>query len=208
VPFIRNAQGDTVAAPYGYYETRTSTANFVFRRDTIIGDASPDFEMSFSNELQWRNLSLSALLDWRKGGLVSSMTNTLYDEGLTSYDYDQPYTFTNDQGEQEETTLGAFRYNAWNGGSDARIYVQDGSFVKLREVTLAYSFPSSFAARYLGRARDLRLSLSGRNLAIWSDYWGMDPEVSNFGNQNGGRFVDLAPFPSSRSFFFSVDVGF
>ena len=208
VPFIRNAQGDTVAAPYGYYETRTSTANFVFRRDTIIGDASPDFEMSFSNELQWRNLSLSALLDWRKGGLVSSMTNTLYDEGLTSYDYDQPFTFTNDQGEQEETTLGAFRYNAWNGGSDARIYVQDGSFLKLREVTLAYSFPSSFAERYLGRARDLRVSLSGRNLAIWSDYWGMDPEVSNFGNQNGGRFVDLAPFPSSRSFFFSVDVGF
>jgi hypothetical protein len=36
----------------------------------------------------------------------------------------------------------------------------------------------------------------------------MDPEVSNFGNQQGGRFVDLAPFPPSRSFFFSVDVGF
>ena len=36
----------------------------------------------------------------------------------------------------------------------------------------------------------------------------MDPEVSNFGNQNVGRFVDLAPFPPNRSFFLSFDVGF
>ena len=51
-------------------------------------------------------------------------------------------------------------------------------------------------------------SLSGRNLDIWTDYWSPDPEVNNFGNQNVTRFVDLAPYPPSRSYFFSVDLGF
>jgi len=38
--------------------------------------------------------------------------------------------------------------------------------------------------------------------------WGVDPEANNFGNNNVGRFVDLAPFPPARQFFFSVDLGF
>lgn len=208
-PFIRTAAGDTVLAPRNYYLTGgPEGSTFAFRRDTILGDATPDFEMTFSNEFQWRSFSVSALLDWRKGGIVSNLTNTLYDEGLTSYDYDTPVAFTDETGASTTLPLGQFRYDSWNGGSDARVYLQDGSFVKLREVTLAYAVPSDIVGRYLGRARDLRMSLSGRNLAIWSDYWGMDPEVSNFGNQTGGRFVDLAPFPPSRSLFFSVDVGF
>jgi hypothetical protein len=50
--------------------------------------------------------------------------------------------------------------------------------------------------------------VSGRNLALFTDYWSFDPEFNNFGNTNFNRFIDLAPFPSSRQFFLSVDVGF
>jgi hypothetical protein len=50
--------------------------------------------------------------------------------------------------------------------------------------------------------------LSGRNLFVFSDYWSPDPEVNNFGSQNVARFVDLAPYPPSRSFFLSLDVTF
>jgi len=60
----------------------------------------------------------------------------------------------------------------------------------------------------VGRAKDVRFDLSGRNLYYWTKYWSFDPEVSNFGNQNIDRFVDLAPFPPYRSFFFGVNVGF
>jgi hypothetical protein len=55
---------------------------------------------------------------------------------------------------------------------------------------------------------DVRLNVVGRNLAVFMDYWGMDPEVTNFGNGPIRSAVDLAPFPPSRQFFFSVDVGF
>ena len=208
-PFIQLANGDTVMAPRNYYLTGgPEGSTFAFRRDTILGDATPDFEMAFGNDFTFGNFSVTTLVDWRKGGVVSNLTNVLYDEGLTAEDYDVPMTYTDAEGATVTEPLGQFRYNAWNGGSDARVYVQDGSFVKLREVTLAYTVPQSLVGRFLGSANELRVALSGRNLAIWSDYWGMDPEVSNFGNQTGGRFVDLAPFPPSRSMFLSVDVGF
>ena len=160
--------------------------------------------MQFSNDLTWKSFSLGVLVDWRKGGEVSDMTQTLFDEGRTSRDYDQPSPDPAIGG-----TLGSYRYNKWGNGADARVYVQDGSFVKLREVSLTYTLPQQWIGRVFGNGvRSARLTLSGRNLAIWSHYWGMDPEVNNFGNQNVSRFVDLAPYPPNRSFFFGVDVGF
>jgi hypothetical protein len=53
-----------------------------------------------------------------------------------------------------------------------------------------------------------RLTASGRNLLTFTDYDGLDPEVSNFGNQNIARNIDVAPFPPSRSFWFSLELGF
>jgi len=50
--------------------------------------------------------------------------------------------------------------------------------------------------------------LSGRNLITWAKYPGLDPEASNFGNQNINRGQDLAPYPPSRSFFFTLAVDF
>ena len=196
----RIAQGVSVTAIWGNAPIGPGGAV----RDTIIGDATPDFEMQFSNDLTWKAFSLGILVDWRKGGKVSDLTNNLFDEGRTSRDYDQP--------SPDPTigkTLGAYRYNKWAGGRDARVYVQDGSFVKLREVSLSYALPQDWVGRLFGGGvRSARLSLSGRNLAIWSHYWGSDPEVNNFGTQNVSRFVDLAPYPPNRSFFFTIDVGF
>ena len=60
-----------------------------------------------------------------------------------------------------------------------------------------------------GRSSATRGSRSrGRNLLRFTAYRGLDPEVSNFGNQAIVRNIDVAPFPPSRSFFFSIDLGF
>jgi hypothetical protein len=76
-------------------------------------------------------------------------------------------------------------------------------------VTLAYNLPEGVAQRLFGgSARYVRLSLSARNLLRFTGYRGLDPEVSNFGNQAIVRNVDVAPFPPSKSFFFAVDLGF
>jgi TonB-dependent starch-binding outer membrane protein SusC len=168
--------------------------------DSLIADANPDFQMNFSNDFSFRGFTLSTLLDWRKGGYVSNMTQNLFDEGGNSWDYDQPSPVAG-------VPLGEYRYSQWNNGQNAGQYIQDGSFVKLREITLAYQVPQRFTTQYL-RGRDLRISFSGRNLATWTDYWSFDPEVNNFGNQSVVRFVDLAPFPPTRSLFVGFDLAY
>ncbi len=172
--------------------------------DTIVGDANPVHQTQFSNDFTWGNWTLSALLDWRNGGLVSNMTMNLWDEGGNSRDFDTPFTTP----DGTETTRGLYRYYDTFSAGDSRVYMQPGTFLKLRELTVSYAAPNRMVQRYLKGARDLRVSLSGRNLFMKTDYWSYDPEFNNFGNTNFNRFIDLAPFPSSRQFFLSVDVGY
>ncbi len=194
----------------------TTTAGAFTVADTILFDSNPIHTTTFNNEFAWGRFNFSFLADWRAGGAVSNMTNNLWDEGGQSRDYDdvapssilpgsRPCT-ANGQVGGTPTTLGECRYATFNAG-DVRPYMQNGSYVKLREVAVNYQAPDRWAALIPG-AKSLRFNASGRNLILFSGYWGFDPEFNNFGNTNFNRFIDLAPFPSSRQFFLSVDVGF
>ena len=226
----RIAQGVSTTAIWGnkpIYAKNAAGGDSIFTRDTIVGESTPDFETYFTNTFTVGRLTLALQLDWRKGGDLSSMSNNLYDEGGNSRDYDEASpcrgaTIANRNcvivrglnnlamvDTSATATLGAYRYGFWNGGSNSTSYIQDGSFVKLREVSLAYAVPAKFTQRYLGqRFSDVRLTFTGRNLHTWTKYWGADPEVNNFGSNNVGRFVDLAPFPPTKNFSFGIDFGF
>jgi hypothetical protein len=165
-----------------------------------IGDANPDFNMSFSNNIRWRAVRLFGLLDWQSGGDVINLTKFLYDAGQNTADYADPIT-----GCGTQTTKGGCRLAVLP--KQTAVYVEDASFVKLREITLSYELPQNLVARFGPRLRNAEVSLSGRNLVTWTDYTGLDPEVSNFGNQPVGRNIDVAPFPPSRSFWLSATLG-
>src|SRR4029077_20004635 len=98
-------------------------------------------------------------------------------------------------------------YNACLNTEDARPFVQSTSFVKLREATIGVTLPRRWA-RALAGASDVRISVTGRNLLVFTDYFGYDPEVSNYGQQSIVRNIDLGPYPPMRSFFFNISVGF
>jgi hypothetical protein len=87
------------------------------------------------------------------------------------------------------------------------IYLEDATFWKLRELTLTFELPEAMAKKLVSSARYARLSVSARNLVTITDYTGMDPEVSNFGNQAIARNIDVAPYPPSRNFWISLDLG-
>lgn len=200
--------------PVGSYVTHPELV--AGRADTVIGDANPSFRLAFDNTVRWQRFSLGFTVDWRHGGDVANTTTKLYDEGGTSRDFTTPVTSDNAPrglpdgaiGEIPSGVLGLgdFRYQAWHGGSDARLYLQDGSAIRLRDVSLSYELPEKIASSL--RADFARLSVQGRNLLMSSDYWGYDPEFNNFGNQNLNRFIDTAPFPSVRSVYLSVELGF
>ncbi len=157
-----------------------------------LGDTEPDFRMSFVNNFDIGPFELGSLWDWQKGSDVINLTRLLYDLGSNTADFEEN---------------GMARLAAWDGGSNAAVYIEDASFLKLREVSLSYTLPEA-AVKHLGPMNSARVSVSGRNLLTFSNYSGLDPEVSNFGNQPIGRNIDVAPYPASRSFWFSVTADF
>ena len=196
---LKFSPGNSVSAIYGNRQNADGTVS----RDIVLADANPTYTMAFSNDLSWSNFRLGTLVDMRKGGTVSNLTLNLYDEGNTTWDYDKP-----SPDPAVGATLGAYRYNKWAGGTNTSPYLFDGSFVKVREVTLSYDVPAQrLSALQQFGVRTTSLSVSGRNLFIISGYNGFDPEVNNGGNVVA-RFVDLAQYPPSRSFFFTVNLGF
>jgi TonB-dependent starch-binding outer membrane protein SusC len=160
-----------------------------------VGDANPDFQMSFSNDIDFHQFTLGLLFDWKYGGDIINLSEFLYDITANSQDYLEP-------------NGGADRINRFGAGfSDP--YIQNGSYLKLRELNLSYNLPEQWTSRLFGGGiRFARLTLTGRNLFRITPYRGLDPEVSNFANQAIVRNIDVAPFPPSRSFFFSIDLGF
>jgi TonB-linked SusC/RagA family outer membrane protein len=188
--------------------------------DTVAGDFNPDFVMGFSTSFRWKRLTLATTLDWQKGGQVADMTRTLFDEGGTSRDYDAPITSKTmgpgwtlsgipanytANGYVLPYTTGSYRYNAWAGGGDVRAYLESASNLTVRDISLSYEAPDRWLSYF--RARSMRLTFQARNLFKFTNYWSFDPQFNNFGATNLNRFIDLAPFPSNRQFYLSVDVG-
>jgi TonB-linked SusC/RagA family outer membrane protein len=170
-------------------EDSTARANGTPR--VTLGDYEPDFSMGFSNEFNFGPVRLYGLLDWRKGQSIVNLTQLLYDAA----------------GLAEDPAAGDARLTSYVHHNSP--YVQKASFAKLREVTVSYTLPSSLISSAFGdKISAVRLEASGRNLYTWTNYEGLDPEVSNFGNQNINRSQDVAPYPPSRSFFFTLGVDF
>ena len=157
-----------------------------------LGQANPKFRMSFSNDVTYKRVSLSMLWDWQAGGVAQNQTLSLYDCNGLAPDLLTP------------TGLG--RYESCNDTQAAPAFVQSTTFLKLREASISIELPENWATMF--GARNARFSLTGRNLLLFTSYFGYDPEVSNYGQQAIVRNIDLGPYPPERSFFFSITAGF
>jgi outer membrane receptor protein involved in Fe transport len=104
---------------------------------------------------------------------------------------------------EQARAVASFRVNFGEEGSDAG-YVEDGTFWKLRELSLTATAPSSWARR-LG-VSDLALTLSGRNLATWTDYTGFDPEI-NFNGTSNFSTAEFLTQPQVRYWTMRLSIG-
>jgi TonB-linked SusC/RagA family outer membrane protein len=194
-------------------QSATQIVANVVEADTVavrpVGDANPDFRMALSNDLRFGNLSFFGLLDWQQGGTVVNLTKLLFDFGQNTPDYADDPRYVDRIGPvviDDTITLGERRVRGF--GSETRPYIEDASYLKLRELSVAYDIPAGVTQALLPAVSSARISLSGRNLLTFTKYSGLDPEVSNFGNQPIARNIDVAPFPPSRSLWLSLDVRF
>jgi TonB-linked SusC/RagA family outer membrane protein len=151
-----------------------------------IGDGNPDFRWGWSNTVNWRNWSLFGLLDAQVGGNNYNQTNQRMYQWGRSADVDQT-------GKAQELKKPIEYYVGLYAANDPTDYfVEDASYVKLREMSLKYRFGGR-ALRALGRfgAQNAAVSLVGRNLLTFTDYKGYDPEV-------GGSLVKIDSFDYPR----------
>lgn len=176
-----------------------------------LGDETPDFQMSFMNSLTFGNFRLGFLWEWKQGGDVINLGKLITDLGGTSADYDELAPFnirTSDQLRDSVVMLkkGVGRLTVL--GRETAPYIEDGTYLKLREVSLTYSLsPSTVRSMFGNQISYLRIGFAARNLLLFTGYDGYDPEVSQFGNVPIGRSVDTIPFPSSRSYYVNVSLG-
>jgi hypothetical protein len=167
----------------------------------VMGDGNPSWTAGWSNEVRVGAFSVYALLDHQQGGMLANGTWRHYDLGRNSVDYDELMS----TGQK----LGEFRVNTYL--QVTRIYYQDASYTKLRELTLGWNIPPRYLSS-LTRVSNAKLSFTGRNLKWWTDFRGGDPEAQNFGA--GGvpdavqRNRELAAYPASKSFWLNLSVDF
>jgi outer membrane receptor protein involved in Fe transport len=146
----------------------------------VIGDPNPDFLASLLNEFTvFRKLRLRALLDGTFGNDVMNLSTRAQNAGIASNsrEYERellPY------GDPRKVTPG---FNARTQGI-FEYWVQDGSFLKLREVAATYTVDAPVLRRAFREG--VELTVSGRNLAVWTKYSGYDPELNLFGTNAGG----------------------
>jgi len=175
-----------------------------------VGDSTPDFKVGFVNDVTLGNFNLYFLFDWQAGGTVVNLTKLLYDFGQNTEDFEDDPQFVENIGPVEVNdtlTLGERRLTGF--GVETRPYIESATYGKLRELSLSYRVPENITrSLFQGWVETLRVTLSGRNLLTFTGYSGMDPEVSNFGNQAIGRNIDVAPFPRSRSYWLAFDFTF
>jgi len=168
----------------------------------VWGDAEPDFQMAFSNQIRYKEFELSFLWQWKSGGENVNLTTLLSDLNGTSHDYD-------DIDLDPAGVLGNGAYRLSQLGSSAEVFVEDASYWRLRELGFYWNVPKNFLAGVLGGNIDnVKLGFSGTNLINIFDYNSYDPEVSNFGGNTPFTGVEVTPFPSSKRFLFHLGVNF
>lgn len=193
---------------YGSSWKRDANGNVVVDADgyPIIGEfknfgsAYPDFTAGIRNTFTYKGVTLSALIDIRQGGKMWNGTYARMKEfGIAAETVDREHDFVwpgvKEDGSANTTAISAqdyWQYRGYYGATEENI--QSTSWVRLRELSLGYSFKN---IKYV---KGLDITFTGRNLWLKTDYSGIDPEISLTGAGSNYNGVDWFTMPNSKSY--------
>lgn len=197
----------------------------------IIGNALPDFQGGFGLNVRYKGFDLATFFNYQVGNEVyntgkiqfnqfrrvnnGNLLSTMSLENRFTYlDIDGSYTGTpggivTDLEQLRELNQGKNIWSHASHGIAAAVIhdwaIEDGSFLRLNNVTLGYSLPEKLISK-IGLSK-FRVFATGRNLAIWTKYSGYDPEVNSSSNPFTPG-LDRSSFPRARSYTFGVNLTF
>ena len=173
---------------------------------TIIGNSNPVFTGGFSNNFTYRNFDLNIFFNFSYGNDVINI-NRIKFEGGGPVNQNMFASYINRWTPDNQNNT-YFR----TGGAGPVDYVyntrviEDGSFIKLKTVSLGYNFSSKLLNRI--KVKSLRLYASGQNLLTFTKYHGFDPEVNKFGSDALRPAFDYSVYPYARTITFGLNVSF
>ena len=230
--FMREVDSKGVEIPGGRFQVDPTTGLYrINNNNPIVGNREPKFIGGFYNTLRYKQLSLSFLLDLRKGGDIFNGTEqymvanglskrTLLNDrqsvtvtgvnSLNGSDYNQTYTVGQTYNINGTNYAGAYLVQAyWNNyATNALNFITSTNWVKLRSLSVTYDFNNLIKSKKI--IKDLSATVVGTNLFTWTNYKGMDPEVSAAGGTggSGSTGIDYLGVPAVSSVTFGVNVTF
>jgi hypothetical protein len=169
---------------------------------TIIGRTLPKHTGGLNNNLSYGGFDLNVFFQWSYGRDVYNANRLFFEGGRSSNtnqfaSYNERWTPTN-----PSNTLNRVNGGGPNGFYSSRV-IEDGSFLRLKTVSLDYSLPKRLVQRV--KLKDINLSVSAQNLVTWTKYTGLDPEVS-VRNSTLTPGFDFSAYPRARTLVFGLNV--
>ncbi|WP_461146688.1 SusC/RagA family TonB-linked outer membrane protein [Spirosoma pulveris] len=197
----------------GKYVVDKTTYQPQFTNETYpLMNPNPKFNASFINGLSFKNfLTLNVQFDWVYGSHLYNQTKEwMYRDGISG-DFSNPITIDGKTGAFTAYYAGAY-YGLWGStrgaGNNATkdFFVEDASFVRLRNISLAFDLAKVVQLPYFNRAQ---IVFTGRNLLTFTKYTGYDPEISSgTSNSSFDRGVDHSTLPNIKSYQVGLNIGF
>ena len=205
-PYIpADEQANYEVAGNGWVVNKTTKAPYFTPTLYSFGDPNPKFNMSFINELTFRDfLTVSFQFDWVNGSHVYNQTKEwMYRDGIHG-DYDNAFSINGQTAAWTAFYRGVYAERQRNGTKN--YFYEDASFLRLRNVGIGFDL--SKVVR-MPATRRVQLVLSGRNLLTFTKYTGFDPEVSS-GTTNSAfdRGTDHNTMPNYKSYQATLNIGF
>ncbi|HEY0672588.1 MAG TPA: SusC/RagA family TonB-linked outer membrane protein, partial [Longimicrobiales bacterium] len=174
---------------------------------TMIGDPWPDYEGGWNNQFTFKSFDLNAFVQFSQGNDIYNANRIYMDQFGSGGDNHTTRALNRWRPDNTNTTEPRAVWGDPNVNTrDSDRFVEDGSYVRLKNVVLGYTLPGWLSGK--AGFRTTRLYVQGQNLLTSTDYSGFDPEVNFDGQTAITRGTDFYTLPQARTITFGVNVGF
>lgn len=173
--------------------------------ETIVGSPHPVYSGGLTNTFTWKGFDLRAFFQFSHGAEVYNAMRIFSDDG--GYYFDNKFKDVLRRWRQpgDITDQPRASFDGTSGGNEVSSrYIEDGSYIRLGELTLGYRLPAARLGR-INVFEDARIFVSGRNIKTWTDYSGYNPDVNSLGaTANVSLGTDFYAYPVARTFTIGI----
>jgi len=194
------AEYEDIAGPKGADGKPTGPDGKITADDRqIVGSPHPDYFGGLRNQFTWMGFDLNTFVEFSQGQEVFNLIRLFSDDGGYNLDNKITHVLKRWQKPGDVTDVPRASFDGASEANDVSSrFVEDGSYVRLSEITVGYALPPALAQR--ARFDNARLYVSGRNLKLWTKYLGYDPDVnSNGSGANTSLGQDFYAYPRART---------